>query len=182
MREHGPPRLKQTRFLWAGALILLTIACGRGDDGKSGDRASNSGPIPVTAVPPGQLTVAPLVERAAPAVVSIGVLQASPTQENPLLRDPYFRRYFGVPDEALRPRLAAGSGVIVDSGRGLVLTNHHVVDKAQAIEVALPDCGRGAALSSESRRLSVPKKHGPIRRPARMLQVPVRYVARGATS
>jgi serine protease DegQ len=135
MRGQGP-----SRSLWAGTLLLLTVACGRGDDGKSGGgTASPAAPIPVTAVPPSRLTVAPLVERAAPAVVSIGVLQASPAEENPLLRDPYFRRYFGVPDEALQPRLAAGSGVIVDSGRGLVLTNHHVVEKAQAIEVVLPD-------------------------------------------
>ena len=139
MREQGPPRHKQTRFFWAAALLLLTVACSRGDDGKGNGAGNSAAPIPVTAVPPSQLTVAPLVERAAPAVVSIGVLQASPALENPLIRDPYFRRYFGVPDEALRPRLAAGSGVIVDGGRGLVLTNHHVVEKALEIEVVLPD-------------------------------------------
>jgi S1-C subfamily serine protease len=90
-------------------------------------------------VPSNEVTVAPLIKRAAPAVVSIGVLQASPLQQNPLLRDPYFRRYFGVPDEALQPRLSAGSGVIVDGERGLVLTNHHVIESARAIEVVLPD-------------------------------------------
>lgn len=88
---------------------------------------------------PGQLTLAPLVKRAAPAVVSIAVLQASPAQQNPMFRDPFYRRYFGIPDSAVQPRLAAGSGVIVEGGRGLVLTNHHVVDNARAIEVTLTD-------------------------------------------
>jgi serine protease DegQ len=82
---------------------------------------------------------APLVRRAAPAVVSVAVVQASPGQQNPLLRDPFFRRFFEAPQEAPQARLASGSGVIVDGPRGLVLTNHHVVENARAIEVALPD-------------------------------------------
>lgn len=95
--------------------------------------------LPVDVVPLRQLTLAPLVERVTPAVVNIAVAQPSPLAQNPLLRDPYFRRFFGVPDAALRPRLSAGSGVIVDAGRGLVLTNHHVVAAARAIEVTLKD-------------------------------------------
>lgn len=54
---------------------------------------------------------------------------------NPLLRDPYYRDFIGVPDAALEPRLSAGSGFIVDARRGLILTNHHVVENAQAIAV-----------------------------------------------
>jgi S1-C subfamily serine protease len=56
-----------------------------------------------------------------------------------LLQDPFFRRYFGVPDAALQPAIAAGSGVIVDGQRGLVITNFHVVREAQAIEVITKD-------------------------------------------
>jgi S1-C subfamily serine protease len=66
-------------------------------------------------------------------------LQPSPAQQNPLLQDPYFRRYFGIPDAALQPAIAAGSGVIVDGDRGLVITNFHVVQNAQAVEVGLKD-------------------------------------------
>jgi S1-C subfamily serine protease len=80
-----------------------------------------------------------LVRRVAPAVVSISVLQPSPAQQNPLLRDPFFRRYFGVPDTALRPSMSAGSGVIVDGARGMVVTNYHVVQNATAIQVTLRD-------------------------------------------
>jgi S1-C subfamily serine protease len=63
----------------------------------------------------------------------------SPAQQNPLLQDPFFRRYFGVPDQALQPAMAAGSGVIVDGQRGFVITNFHVVRNASAIQVVLKD-------------------------------------------
>src|SRR6266513_1118798 len=58
---------------------------------------------------------------------------------HPLLNDPIFRRFFGdqLPDEAQRAA-SLGSGVIV-SGNGYVLTNHHVVESADEIEVALAD-------------------------------------------
>ncbi|MFL6731900.1 MAG: trypsin-like peptidase domain-containing protein [Sphingomicrobium sp.] len=88
---------------------------------------------------PGDGSLAPLVKKTAPAVVNIAVLQPSPAQQNPLLQDPFFRRYFGVPDAALQPAMAAGSGVIVDGQRGFVITNFHVIRNASAIEVTLKD-------------------------------------------
>ncbi|MDT9598141.1 trypsin-like peptidase domain-containing protein [Sphingosinicella rhizophila] len=94
---------------------------------------------PVTAVPLSRLSLSPLVEKTAAAVVNIAVLQPSPYEQNPLLQDPYFRRFFGVPDGALAPSLSAGSGVIVDADKGIVLTNHHVIRNARAIEVTLSD-------------------------------------------
>lgn len=78
-----------------------------------------------------------LVREAAPAVVNIAVLQPSPALQNPLLRDPFFRRYMGVPDSALQPTISAGSGVIVDGELGLVVTNFHVIQNATAVEVGL---------------------------------------------
>ena len=92
----------------------------------------------VLAGPPDD-SLAPLVRKTAPAVVNIAVLQPSPAEQNPLLQDPYFRRYFGVPDAALQPAMAAGSGVIVDGDRGFVITNFHVIRNAQAIQVVLKD-------------------------------------------
>lgn len=87
----------------------------------------------------GAPSLAPLVERTAPAVVNISVLQPSPALQNPLLRDPFFRRRMGVPDAALAPTISAGSGVILESGRGLVITNYHVIENATVIEVGLRD-------------------------------------------
>jgi S1-C subfamily serine protease len=88
---------------------------------------------------PAEDSLSPLVGKTAPAVVNIATLQPSPAEQNPLMQDPYFRRYFGIPDAALQPTMAAGSGVIVDSARGLVITNFHVVRNAQSVQVGLKD-------------------------------------------
>ena len=99
--------------------------------------AAGAGISPVT--PDGKVpTLAPLVEQVAPAVVNIAVLSRSPEQDNPMLQDPFFRRFFGLPEQS-RPQIAAGSGVIVDAQRGYVLTNHHVIKDAQQIAVTLRD-------------------------------------------
>jgi S1-C subfamily serine protease len=94
---------------------------------------------------PSEASLAPLVRQTAPAVVNIATLQPSPAEQNPLLRDPFFRQYFGVPDAALQPTVSAGSGVIVDGARGFVITNFHVVRNARAVEVILKDGRRFAA-------------------------------------
>ncbi len=94
---------------------------------------------PRTLAVPSQDSLSPLVGKTAPAVVNIATLQPSPAQQNPLLQDPFFRRYFGIPDAALQPKMAAGSGVIVDGKNGLVITNFHVVENAQQVEVGLKD-------------------------------------------
>ena len=88
---------------------------------------------------PADDSLAPLVRKTSPAVVNIAVLQPSPLEQNPLLQDPFFRRYAGIPDAALQPVLAAGSGVIVDGAKGLVITNFHVVRNAEAVQVTLKD-------------------------------------------
>ena len=103
-------------------------------------------PAPALASPRNvEASLSPLVRRTSPAVVNIATLQPSPALQNPLLRDPFFRRYFGVPDSALQPAVSAGSGVIVDGRRGLVVTNFHVVQNASAVEVGLKDGRRFAA-------------------------------------
>src|SRR6185436_15541289 len=78
------------------------------------------------------------LEKVTPAVVNIAVLQASPEEQNPLLRDPFFRRFFGVPEQP-EPQIAAGSGVIVDAANGYVITNAHVVKDAREVLVTLKD-------------------------------------------
>ena len=100
---------------------------------------STEGAAPRALVAPTGDSLSPLVKKTAPAVVNIATLQPSPAEQNPLLQDPFFRRYFWIPDAALQPAMAAGSGVIVDGAHGLVITNFHVVRNAQAVEVGLKD-------------------------------------------
>ncbi|MGE0153863.1 MAG: Do family serine endopeptidase [Reyranellaceae bacterium] len=85
-------------------------------------------------------SLAPLVKTVTPAVVNISVVSTMRVEENPLYRDPFFRRFFNVPDQPqAQQRQAAGSGVIVDAGRGYVMTNNHVVARADKIAVTLKD-------------------------------------------
>jgi S1-C subfamily serine protease len=88
----------------------------------------------------GVMTTAPLLEATSPAVVNISVRQRLPGQDNPLYSDPFFRRFFDLPDRPpQREAISAGSGVIVDATEGCVLTNDHVVDGAADITVTLKD-------------------------------------------
>ncbi len=88
----------------------------------------------------GVITMAPLLERTTPAVVNISVQSRAAVAESPLFRDPFFRRFFDLPEQPqTRRAISAGSGVIVDARRGYVLTNHHVVQSAERITVTLKD-------------------------------------------
>jgi Do/DeqQ family serine protease len=85
-------------------------------------------------------SLAPMLERVTPAVVNISSITKIKAEEHPLLSDPFFRHFFNVPRERRERRnQSLGSGVIVDAERGLVLTNHHVIDKASEIEVRIQD-------------------------------------------
>jgi Do/DeqQ family serine protease len=86
-------------------------------------------------------SLAPLLKELTPGVVNIAVLSRATVNRNPLLNDPFFRRFFNIPEGAprSRPRVSAGSGVIVDARRGYVMTNHHVIANAAEIAVTLKD-------------------------------------------
>ena len=88
-----------------------------------------------------QPTLAPVLKEATPAVVNIAVESQVSLERNPLYADPFFRRFFEFPDvqPRTRPRLSAGSGVIVDAAKGYILTNAHVVDGGDEILVTLKD-------------------------------------------
>ena len=83
-------------------------------------------------------SLAPLLKQVTPAVVNISVLTKSAIEDNPLFRDPFFRRFFDAPEKR-EPQVSAGSGVIVDAAKGYVLTNNHVIKNAQQILVTLKD-------------------------------------------
>jgi Do/DeqQ family serine protease len=83
---------------------------------------------------------APLVQKAAPAVVNVYATRKEKQQRNPFMDDPFFRRFFGGGDAAPRERVqrSLGSGVIVDPA-GLIVTNHHVVENMTDVKVSLTD-------------------------------------------
>lgn len=85
-------------------------------------------------------TLAPLVKKVTPGVVNIAVKGRVAQEQNPLLNDPFFRKFFNVPDTPAEQEIsAAGSGVIVDARQGLIVTNNHVVEHADEISVTLTD-------------------------------------------
>lgn len=82
-------------------------------------------------------------EVAMPSVVNIFTRKEVKEPSHPLLNDPTLRKFFGDPSESrARQRANLGSGVIV-SANGYILTNHHVVEAADEVEIAMID-GRKA--------------------------------------
>jgi Do/DeqQ family serine protease len=127
----------------ASAFVLMSgiAACM-----PAADSALAAAPIPEIAggaVP----SLAPMLSRVTPGVVNIAV-RGKVKSENPLLQDPFFRRFFNLPQrqqQEERETQATGSGVIVDAAQGYVLTNGHVVDNATRIEVTSKDNRRFTA-------------------------------------
>jgi serine protease Do/serine protease DegQ len=94
--------------------------------------------------PPGQVlgapTLAPLVKRVAPAVVSIAIKGRVAMEQNPLFNDPFFRQFFNMPRGPIEREIqAVGSGVVIDARGGLIVTNNHVIEHADEITVTLSD-------------------------------------------
>src|SRR5437762_5376428 len=94
-------------------------------------------PIPEAGGAPLQ-SLAPVVGRVTPGVVGISV-RGRVREDNPLLQDPMFRRFFNLQQPVERETQATGSGVIVDAAQGYVMTNAHVVENASNIEITTKD-------------------------------------------
>ncbi|MDH5783997.1 MAG: DegQ family serine endoprotease [Chromatiales bacterium] len=85
-------------------------------------------------------TLAPMLEQTIPSVVNIFTRTRVAVRQSPLLADPFFRHFFNAPEQPReRVEQSLGSGVVVDGKRGYVITNHHVIDGADEIEVNLHD-------------------------------------------
>jgi serine protease Do len=89
-----------------------------------------------------QLSFAPIVHKAAPAVVNIYSRRVVQARASPLFDDPFFRRFFGQGSPFGLPRQrienSLGSGVVV-APEGVIVTNHHVIAGADEVTVVLPD-------------------------------------------
>lgn len=88
-------------------------------------------------------SLAPMVEKVKPGVVNISTTsKRGNAQSNPLLNDPFFRYFFGVPQQQQRQESrpqSLGTGVIIDASKGLIITNHHVIEGADEINITLND-------------------------------------------
>ncbi len=122
------PKKWRKSFLSVTALLLMIVT------------ASVSALLPNAVEGEKLPTLAPMVEKVTPAVVNIATEGSVRIRQNPLLNDPFFRRFFNIPDQPReRKTQSLGSGVIIDAKRGLVVTNNHVVANAHQITVKLRD-------------------------------------------
>ncbi len=99
-------------------------------------------PAPATASAPRSEvpSLAPMLEQVMPGVVNISTKSHVAVARNPLFDDPFFRRFFNVPNmPQQQERQSLGSGVVVDAENGYVITNHHVIGDADEITVTLRD-------------------------------------------
>ncbi len=122
---------RQFRVTAALAILAVTLSVGSG-------RAQVPDRRPPTSPAELRLSYAPIVQRVQPAVVNVYAAKVVQNR-NPLLDDPIFRRFFGVPgDQPEQMQRSLGSGVMVDSS-GLVVTNVHVIEGADQVKVSLAD-------------------------------------------
>ena len=87
-------------------------------------------------------SLAPMLEDVLPSVVNISTEGRVSAGSSPFQSDPFFERFFNMmPDSQPRQRRtqSLGSGVIIDSESGYVVTNHHVIENADQIRVRLDD-------------------------------------------
>lgn len=91
-------------------------------------------------------SLASMVDKVKPGVVNISTTSKSRNaQSNPLLNDPFFRYFFGAPQQQQQQRQlesrpqSLGTGVIIDADKGLIITNHHVIEGADQINIKLND-------------------------------------------
>jgi serine protease Do/serine protease DegQ len=128
-------RFTRTRLLFVIAFVFNLLGCST----ASQPAATIGTTAPVTGQP--LPTLAPMLERATPAVVNIASEGRITVRRNPLMDDPFFKRFFDLPDDIPQERRtqSLGSGVVLDPGKGFIVTNHHVVDRADSIMVTLRD-------------------------------------------
>lgn len=87
-----------------------------------------------------------MLKQVNPAVVNVSTFSEKKQISNPLLDDPFFKRFFNIPDDwefqdqpQRKRQQSAGSGVIVDAKDGIIMTNYHVIKDVNEVRVSLID-------------------------------------------
>jgi Do/DeqQ family serine protease len=129
-RRPGPARLFAATALALSLATVAPVAAAQGS--RPLPAAVDGAPLP---------SLAPMIKRVSPAVVNIATRGTVTAPRNPLLEDPFFRRFFDVPEQGPRQRQfqSAGSGVVIDAQQGLIITNAHVVENASDITITTLD-------------------------------------------
>jgi Do/DeqQ family serine protease len=129
-----PREVRMVRFVRAAEVtaIWVVVLSGSLHQATAQDRRVPLSPTEL------KLSYAPIVQRVQPAVVNVYAAKMVQNR-NPLLDDPVFRRFFGVPgQQPEQMQRSLGSGVMVDSS-GLVVTNNHVIEGADQVKISLSD-------------------------------------------
>ena len=127
---HEPPRARR-RFAALPIALCALAALAAPTAGAALPAQAGGEPLP---------SLAPMLERVVPAVVNISTVTQIDAADHPLLRDPFFRRFFDIPGhQRERENQSLGSGVVIDAERGLIITNHHVVRAADKVRVTFHD-------------------------------------------
>lgn len=117
---------------WSFSLLLFITSLIMQTANAALPDAVNGKPLP---------TLAPILEDVMPGVVNVATRGRMQIQQNPLFNDPFFRHFFGTPNNGPRERetQSLGSGVIIDAKSGYIMTNHHVINNADEITITLRD-------------------------------------------
>ncbi len=122
---------KPGRVWLFGLLWLLVSSC---------HSANSIATVPGTS---GKPSLAPILEKVLPTVANVSTTSKIRVEQNPLLKDPFFRHFFNIPEMQQMPkemeRQSLGSAVVVDAGKGYLVTNFHVVEHADQVVVSLRD-------------------------------------------
>jgi len=129
--DRTTPRLwRRAASLTAFGLGVALLVC----------RSAAAGALPVAVDGESLPSLAPMLERATPAVVNIAARRTVVVRQSPLFSDPFFQRFFNLPlPQRKREVRSVGSGVILDPDAGLVVTNHHVIAGTEQVTVTLRD-------------------------------------------
>lgn len=105
--------------------------------------AISTAQIPSAMLYQGVPSLAPMLEKVTPAVVSINVEGSKIVQRGPNIQDFFFGGR--TPRQFEQPFQGLGSGVIIDANEGYIVTNYHVIDEADEIDITLKDGRKFAA-------------------------------------